>query len=525
MDGTGELYDGCTAGDLLIRAIRRGGERPAFVLEDRTLSYAAFGDLLGRFVAALEARGLGRGDTVATLSSNRPEAFLVTAAAYLMGMRVTWMHPLASEEDHAYLLEDAGVRTLFADPDAFAERARALRARLPGLERVYGLGAGIEGAEDVLAAAAACAPAPLVSKARADDPCTLIYTGGTTGRSKGVVHTHRVHVAMAMTELVEWDWPEEVRFLAMTPISHATGAMILAVLMRSGTFVLSKGFDAQRFFDLVERHRITVTFLVPTMIYVLLDHPGLAQADLSSLRTVIYGASPMSPGRLVEAIARFGPVFMQLYGQSEAPNCITVLRRADHDPERHPERLASCGMPVAGLQVALLDEDGREVPVGEVGEICCRGPLVMAGYWNKPEETEKAFRHGWLHTGDLARRDADGFLYIVDRSKDMIITGGFNVFPREVEDVLTRHPAVAAAAVIGVPDPKWGEAVKAVVVPRAGSRPSAEELIALVRDAKGAVHAPKSVDFVDELPVTGLGKPDKKVLRARYWGGATRAVN
>jgi fatty-acyl-CoA synthase len=340
-----------------------------------------------------------------------------------------------------------------------------------------------------------------------------------------VVHTQRVHVTMAMTELVEWDWPEEVRFLAMTPISHATGAMILAVLMRSGTFVLARGFDPRRFFELVERHRITCTFLVPTMIYVLLDHPGLAEADLSSLKTVIYGASPMSPGRLVEAMRRFGPVFMQLYGQSEAPNCISVLRRDDHDPERHPERLASCGLPVAGLQVALLDDEGREVPVGEVGEICCRGPLVMAGYWNKPEETEKAFRHGWLHTGDLARRDADGYLYIVDRSKDMIITGGFNVFPREVEDVLTRHPDVAAAAVIGVPDAKWGEAVKAVVVRRAGADVSAEALIALVRDAKGAVHSPKSVDFVDELPVTGLGKPDKKVLRARYWGGAARAVN
>jgi len=204
---------------------------------------------------------------------------------------------------------------------------------------------------------------------------------------------------------------------------------------------------------------------------------------------------------------------------------VTVLRRQDHDPERHPERLASCGTPVAGLQVKLLGEDGRAVAQGEVGEICCRGPLVMTGYWNKPQETEQALRHAWLHTGDMARADAVGFLYIVDRSKDMIITGGFNVFPREVEDVLTRHPSVAAAAVIGVPDPKWGEAVKAVVVVKPGAAVSAEALIALVRDAKGTVHAPKSVDFADALPVTGLGKPDKKALRAKYWGGATRAVN
>jgi fatty-acyl-CoA synthase len=524
MAATTDTYEGCTAGDLVIRAIQRGGDRVAFVLDERRITYRDFGESLSRLVQALEARGLRAGDAIATLSSNRPEAFLVTAAAYLMGMRITWMHPLASEDDHAYLLEDSGVQTLFVDPEAFAARGAALKARLPGLQRLYGLGAGVDG-EDILAAGASFVPGPLKSCASADDVCTLIYTGGTTGRPKGVVHTHRVHVAMTMSELAEWDWPQEIRFLAMTPITHAAGAMFVAVMMRSGTFVMNKGFDAQRFFELVERHRITCTFLVPTMIYMLLDHPAFDAADLSSLQTIIYGASPMSPARLVEGMRRFGPVFMQLYGQSEVPNCISVLRRQDHDPEHHPERLASCGTPIAGLQVTLLDDAGREVPVGEVGEICCRGPLVMAGYWNKPQETEQAFRHGWLHTGDLARCDADGFLYIVDRSKDMVISGGFNVFPREIEDVLTRHPAVAAAAVIGVPDPKWGEAVKAVVVLKPGAEVAAEALIAMVRDAKGVVHAPKTVDFAESLPVTGLGKPDKKALRQRYWGDAARAVN
>ena len=338
------------------------------------------------------------------------------------------------------------------------------------------------------------------------------------------MHSHRVQVTMVMTELAEWDWPQETRLLAMTPITHAAGAMIVAVLTRGGTFVMAKGFEPQRFFDLVERHRITCTFLVPTMVYVLLDHPGVKQADLSSLELVIYGASPMAPARLVEGMKRFGPVFMQLYGQSEAPNCVTVLHRHEHDPENHPERLASCGTAVGSSLVRLLDDDGHEVPAGEVGEICVRGPLVMLGYWNKPEETAKALRHGWLYTGDLARQDADGFLYIVDRSKDLIISGGFNVFPREVEDVLTQHPAVAAAAVIGVPDAKWGEAVKAVVVLKAGATVPPEELMARVREAKGPVQAPKSVDFVDALPVTGLGKPDKKALRAKYWAGQQRGV-
>ncbi len=523
-EGPSALYEGCSMGELVVRAIQRGGDRDAFVLDDRHLTYREFGETLSRLVQCLQARGLGRGDAIATLSSNRPEAFLVTAAAYLTGMRVTWMHPLSSEDDHAYILEDSGVHTLFVDETSFAARAAALRERVPGLRTLYAFGPCAI-AEDIVAASRAYAPVPLESRASADDVCVLVYTGGTTGKSKGVVHTHRVHVAMVMTELAEWDWPAEVRFLAMTPISHGAGAMIMAVLLRSGTFVLAKGFDAQHFYELVERHRITATFLVPTMIYVLLDHPGASSADCSSLKLIIYGAAAMSPGRLAEGMRRFGPVFMQLYGQSEAPNAVTVLRVRDHDPEGHPQRLASCGTPSAGLQVRLLDEDGREVPVGVVGEICVRGPLVMSGYWNKPEETARALRHGWLYTGDLARRDADGFLYIVDRSKDMIVTGGFNVYPREIEDVLTAHPAVATAAVIGVPDDKWGEAVKAIVQLRPGASASAAELIERVRDAKGPVHAPKSVEFAESLPVTGLGKPDKKALRARYWQGQARSVN
>ena len=523
MSASNPFHQDCNMGDLLIRAIQRGGDRVAFVLDEQQITYREFGALLSRFVQALKARGLQRGDAIAVLSSNRPEAFLGTAASYLMGMRITWMHPLGSEDDHAYLLEDSGVTTLIADPGTFSERAHALKARLPSLKTVAGLGPNDFG-DDILAEAARFDAAPLVAEASTEDLCTLIYTGGTTGKPKGVIHTQRVHVSMVMAELAEWDWPQEVRFLAMTPITHAAGAMIVAVMMRSGTFVMNKGFDADKFFSLVKKHRITATFLVPTMIYVLLDHPGLAAADLSSLQTIIYGASPMSPARLIEGMKVFGPVFMQLYGQSEAPNAVTVLRRVDHDPERFPQRLASCGRPIYNSQVKLLDDDGNEVPTGEVGEICVRGPLVMKGYWNKPEETAKAMRHGWLYTGDLARADEDGFLYIVDRSKDMIISGGFNVYPKEVEDVLTTHPAVAAAAVIGVPDGKWGEAVKAVVVLRAGASVRAEELIALVRDAKGAVQAPKTVDFADGLPVTGLGKPDKKALRAKYWGGQGRSV-
>ncbi len=232
----------------------------------------------------------------------------------------------------------------------------------------------------------------------------------------------------------------------------------------------------------------------------------------------------MSPTRLSEAIKKLGPIFFQFYGQAECPMTITVLRKEDHDPD-NLDKLASCGRPVPWVRVALLDEDGNEVPDGEPGEICVRGTLSSAGYWKKPEQTAELFAHGWLHTGDIARRDDEGFLYIVDRKKDMIISGGFNIFPREVEDVLSSHPGVAAAAVIGVPDEKWGEAVKAVIVRRPGSEVTEAELAALVKERKGAHHSPKSIDFAESIPVSALGKPDKKALRAAYWAQAGRQVN
>ena len=260
------------------------------------------------------------------------------------------------------------------------------------------------------------------------------------------------------------------------------------------------------------------------MLYTLLDNPRLDEFDLSSLDTVFYGAAAASPTRLKEAIDRFGKIFFQFYGQAECPMTITVLRKDEHDPD-DLERLATCGRPVPWVDVALLDEEGNRVPRGEPGEICVRGPLVMGGYWKKPEETAAAFEFDWLHTGDVAREDEQGFFTIVDRKKDMIVSGGFNVFPREIEDVLGTHPAVSQSAVIGVPDEKWGESVKAIVVLRPDHSVDPDELIALVKEAKGSHYAPKTVDFVGEIPLSPLGKPDKKALRAQYWGDAGRQVN
>jgi fatty-acyl-CoA synthase len=277
---------------------------------------------------------------------------------------------------------------------------------------------------------------------------------------------------------------------------------------------------------MVEQHRITATMLVPVMLYFLMDAERARSADMSSMETIFYGASPISPARLEDAIGRWGKIFYQFFGQSEAPMVLANMRREDHDPTR-PGRLASCGRPSPWINMALLDEENNPVAEGAAGEICVRAPLVMKGYKDMPEQTAEAMDGGWLHTGDIGRLDTDGFLHIVDRKKDMIVTGGFNVFPREVEDVLTGHAAVAQAAVIGVPDDKWGESVKALIVLKPDIEASdalSDELIALVKKAKGSVQAPKSIDYVAGIPLTSVGKPDKKVLRAQYWGGAERGV-
>ena len=259
------------------------------------------------------------------------------------------------------------------------------------------------------------------------------------------------------------------------------------------------------------------------MIYDLLDKVRVEDYDLSSLEMIIYGAAPISPARLTEAIERIGPKFCQLYGQTEAPNNISYLSIADHDLS-YPKMLESCGFPMMPTSVKLLLPNGEEAGPEQAGEICVRGSLVMDRYWKNPEETEKAFEDGWLHTGDVAKRDSRGYLFIVDRVKDMVISGGFNIFTREVEDCLAEHPSVATCAVIGVPHDRWGEAVAACVVLKPGCEAAEQELIDLVRERKGSVQAPKIIEFLDQLPLTPVGKIDKKALRSRHWRGTERNI-
>lgn len=526
-----DLRTGTHNGHLMAAALKRHRDRPVMHLGDVTLTGGQVADRISQYVQAYESLGAGRGTAGALLALNRPEVLFIIGAGQTQGFRRTSLHPLGSLEDHAYVINDAEITTLTIDPNPmFVERALGLLERCPRLDKVLTIGPVPDElshvGHDLAAAAERCEPRPLEAVTLPPDHIVSItYTGGTTGRPKGVVGTAQAMTTMTQVQLAEWEWPESPRFLMCTPLSHAGAAFFVPTVMKGGTLFVLGRFDPAEVLRTIEEQRITATMLVPSMLYALMDHPDSRTRDLSSLETVYYGASAINPVRLREAIDRFGPVFAQYYGQSEAPMVITYLAKDDH-VGGDDRRLASCGRPSAFLRTALLGEDGRPVVPGEPGEICVAGPLLAGGYWKLPEVTAETFRDGWMHTGDVAREDEDGFWYIVDRTKDMIVTGGFNVFPREVEDVVAEHPAIAQVGVIGTPHEKFGEAVTAVVVVREGHELTDEvvaEIQQLVKERKGSVQVPKQVVATDALPLTGLGKPDKKALRAQYWTGE-RAV-
>jgi fatty-acyl-CoA synthase len=515
------LYAFPTVCGQTLRALARYPSRVAFSWPGGSITYGGATELIGRMQKVFMQLGLEPGARVAFLTANRADTWCAGVAAQLSRLSITWLHPLGSLDDQLFQIEDSEAQMLVVDADTFRDRGGDLATKASGLKIVFTLGPANYGA-DLLAAADDAGTASPRCFAGPDDIATLNYTGGTTGKSKGALRTHREYGGFANATLSDFEIPDNPRYLTVAPISHVAGTKVLPSLMRGGTVHMLKGFDPDAVFKTIARERINFTLFVPTMIYVLLDHPALDKTDLSSLELLLYGASAMSPSRLVEGIERIGPVFSQLYGQTECYP-VSVLRKADHDP-RTPELFLSCGFPIAACEVKILDAEDHEVETGEAGEICVRAPHVMAEYWKRPEQTAETLKNGWLHTGDIARADERGYMFILDRKKDMIVSGGFNIFPREVEDVLSQHADVAMVAVVGVPDDKWGEAVTAVIVAREGARPNVEELINLVKARKGSAHAPKHIKFVTELPMTGVGKVDKKVLKAGFWIGRERMV-
>src|SRR5882757_8990025 len=438
-----------------LRALARYPSRTAFSWPGGSITYQGTTDLIGRMQRVFMQLGFVPGTRVAFLTANRADTWCAGVAAQLSQLAVTWLHPLGSLDDQLFQLEDSEAQMLVVDGATFRDRGGELAARASGVKTVFTLGPADYGA-DLLKAVEAAGTATPRCFAGPDDIATLNYTGGTTGKSKGALRRHREYGGFANAILADFEIPDTPRFLTVAPISHVAGTKVLPSLIRGGTVHMLKGFDPDAVLKTIERERINFTLFVPTMIYVLLDHPALDKTDLSSLELLLYGASAMSPSRLVEGIERIGPVFSQLYGQSECYP-VSVLRKADHDPKT-PELFLSCGFPITGCEVRILGEDDQPVETGKAGEICVRAPHVMAEYWKRPEQTAETLKNGWLHSGDIARADERGYMFILDRKKDMIVSGGFNIFPREVEDVLSQHADVAMCSVVGVPDDKWGEA-------------------------------------------------------------------
>ncbi len=515
-------------GGILAGAARHHPERTALVWDEgrQRRTYREVDDRADALAAALASvLGVRRGDRVAVMMSNSPELLEVEFATWKAGATIAPLNARLTADEIHYQVNDSEARVLIVGEE-FAGTVDGLRERL-GVERLVVAGGRLDGAfslETLFAEHAGQRP---------DDPATtdddiawLAYTSGTTGRPKGAMLTHGCLTAVAVAWLADIQRlePEDVGLVA-APLTHGAGIMALAFIMKGATQVLLHGFDPGHYLATIAKERVTHSWLVPTQIKMLLEHPDLDGSDLSSLKTIVYGAAPMYVEDLKEAMARIGPVFVQLFGQTECPMTATYLRAEDHvleGPGR--ERLASCGHARSATEVAILGEDDRPLPPGEIGEICVRGPVVMKGYWRQPEATAETLRAGWLHTGDIGRMDDRGYVFILDRTKDMLISGGLNVYPREIEEALLRHPRISAVAVIGVPHERWGEAVKAFVVTAPGAELTEGEVVAFAAGRLAGYKKPKSVDFVTDLPKTTIGKIDKKALRAPYWAGRDRMV-
>jgi len=435
------------------------------------------------------------------------------------------LNPKNHTHENIAILDNCDVSTLFFHSQ-LAENVKELRAGCPQLTRLICMDAVVEGAEFLDTWIGELAPRAMPFPFAPNDLVAIYSTGGTTGLPKGVMLTSNNWDITAANFHAHTPVRKPPVFLAVSPITHAAGTFAFMMMAVGGKTVILPGFDAEAILAAIERERVTHLYLPPTAIYMLLEHPGMHERDYSSLEYFIYTSAPMSVTKLRQCLDIFGPVMIQFWGQTEAPSFCTCLSREDHldlTPERQ-KRLLSCGQPTLLTPVAAMSDNGELLPAGEKGELVVNGPLVMAGYYENPDATAAVSQHGWHHTGDVGYVDQDGYVFIVDRKKEMIITGGYNVYPREVESVLLSHAAIQECAVVGAPDEKWGEAVTGVIELKAGSTLDAAEVMAWCKTQLGSIKAPKSVQIWAELPRTSVGKVDKKAIRKRFWEGSERAI-
>lgn len=500
----------------------------AYIMDGEVFTFEEVGTLSCQVANALLAAGMGRERIGAVWAGNHPTAWTCTLGLWRAAMAWVPVNPRGTLEENQQLLDSFDCEVLFFQK-AFAPAVQAIRSRLPKVKLYVCIEepvAGAVGLSDWIADQPATQPRVTYQP---EDTVAVMPTGGTTGLPKGVMNTHRSLQAFCANYMIACSYrsDEKIVNLVAAPMTHTAGVLSLPCTARGGTVVVLTKPDPAALLDAIEQHGVTEFFLPPTVIYRLLEMPGIEQRNYASLKYFLCAAAPMSAEKLRRAIAVFGPVMMEAYGQTEAPGSIAIKRPEENflgAEVADDARLMSCGRPSHLVRVAILNERNNPVPAGETGEICVRGDLVMKGYYKAPEKTAEAIVEGWLHTGDVGHIDADGYLRITDRKKDMIISGGFNVYPSEVEQAIWTHPAVQDCAVIGVPDPTWGEAVKAVVELNPGMQATDDELIALCKQKLGSVKSPKSIDFVPMLPRSPNGKVLKKDLRAPYWATQKRSI-
>ncbi len=512
-------------GRLLTKSARSFPQNLAIAHGANTCTYAEFNERANRFADSLRQLGVSRGDHVALLMYNGPQLLEAMFACFKLGCGSVPINFRLHPNEFSFIIDQSESKVVVVTPQ-FNEPLEQHRDYIPQVRHIITtseaqgelldyetvLSGGSNEFEDIDVAP--------------DDVAWLFYTSGTTGRPKGAMLTHRNLMAMTMNCLADMCpgcGPDDVTLHA-APLSHGSGLYFIPNVAKAAAHVIpgDTSFDPQAVLKLIEQFRVTNIFVAPTMLKRLIDCPDLEHHDLSSLKSVVYGGAPMLVEDLTNAIEKLGRCLVQLYGQGESPMTITYLPHRDHLPDGghdQRKRLASVGIPRTDVEVAVVDGDDQELPPGKTGEIVTRSDMVMKGYWREPEATADTLKNGWLHTGDVGYFDEHGYLFLMERSKDMIISGGENIYPREIEELLIRHPAVREVAVIGVPDSEWGEAVKAVVSTVPGSRVTEQELIDFCRENIASFKKPRSVDFVDEIPKNNYGKIVKRLLREKHQHG------
>jgi long-chain acyl-CoA synthetase len=514
-----------TLRDMINQNARRYPNKIAFKHEGESYTYGQVNRRVNSLINGLSDLGVSKGDRVGILACNSPRYFEAFGLAKAGRVCVPLNHRMVGRE-LSYLINTSQLGAVVVESE-FIAIVESIRGQLEGVREFICLDGEAPGMKSYEHLIDAYPPDEPNDEVEPDDPCAIFYTSGTTGWPKGAIHTHGSVVAEA--NFPHRGLSSDDIVLCVMPFFHVGGsaAHLIPAFAAGATMVIHKRFDETEVLETIERESVSYVFLVPTMILRLLEHPAIDEYDLSSLRAIGYTGSPIPVEALRRGIARFGEVFFQELGQTETLN-MTVLRREEHTLDGSDavlRRLESAGKPLVKDELRIVDDNGRDVPVGEPGEIVARSPRIMQGYWGMPEETARTLRDGWLHTGDVGRMDEDGYIYLVDRKKDMIISGGENIYSREVEEVLYMHPAVLEAAVVGVPDEKWGECVKAVVVLRPGVGGSEEELIEFCKQHMASYKKPRSVEFWDELPKTASGKIKKEDIREPYWEGHERRIH